>query len=152
VSIRHKILRALQAGHRTNAQLQELCGTDGVDIGRTCWNLTREGRVIRVDGGGAGAKATCGLAPDAKPLPPEPPQRRNGREIEFAVAEMIDSGCDVETIARELSISVGWAKSMVAYLGASSSVVAGVGDKAIAAQTARLIAAIRRHHPERCLS
>lgn len=145
MTVRIKILRALQSGEKTNSQLQDICGTDSADIARTCWNLKNEGQIVRANAGGRGAKAVYALSATAGGVA----VRRRPVDVEHVAMELVLDGCSAAEIAAELSISTGWAENLIAKINAGAPVLSS-DERMIAHQTGLLIAAIRRHHPERC--
>ena len=75
--------------------------------------------------------------------------RMGTAQLETAVMDLHDEGLTRDQIAERLSIRRETADKIIGYMqiGRSDHMT---GAKAIAHSTAMLLAAIRRHHPDRC--
>ena len=69
--------------------------------------------------------------------------------LEAAAMDLWDDGLSFDQIAARLEVPRQRVASILAYMREGDNDRA-FGPKAIASQTAALLAAIRKHHPERC--
>jgi DNA-binding NarL/FixJ family response regulator len=70
-------------------------------------------------------------------------------QLETMVMDLYEEGLNRDQIAQQLSIRRETADKVIGYMQIGRSDHAN-GEKAVAHASAMLLAAIRRHHPERC--
>ena len=85
---------------------------------------------------------------DNRKLPPRQPNRTAA--LEQSALDLWEEGLSFEQIAKRLGERRERIASILAYMREGDNDRA-FGPKAIASQTAALLAAIRKHHPERCV-